>query len=58
MVHRFQGAWDEVPVRGGVLAVRALTTLPSHNPFPSAQDHITLEDYEIKDGAGLELYYN
>ena len=23
-----------------------------------AQDHITLEDYEIHDGDGLELYYN
>eukprot|EP00419_Tripos_fusus_P030284 CAMPEP_0172712434 /NCGR_PEP_ID=MMETSP1074-20121228/61096_1 /TAXON_ID=2916 /ORGANISM="Ceratium fusus, Strain PA161109" /LENGTH=73 /DNA_ID=CAMNT_0013536361 /DNA_START=42 /DNA_END=263 /DNA_ORIENTATION=+ len=22
------------------------------------KDHITLEDYEIKDGMGLELYYN
>ncbi|OII71973.1 hypothetical protein cand_031520 [Cryptosporidium andersoni] len=22
------------------------------------KDHITLEDYEIKDGTGLELYYN
>ena len=23
-----------------------------------AQDHITLEDYEIHDGMGLEMYYN
>eukprot|EP01080_Neovahlkampfia_damariscottae_P011641 gene11641-4882_t len=22
------------------------------------KDHITLEDYEIKDGMGLEMYYN
>jgi hypothetical protein len=22
------------------------------------KDHITLDDYEIKDGSGLELYYN
>jgi ubiquitin-like protein 5 len=22
------------------------------------KDHITLEDYEIHDGMGLELYYN
>lgn len=22
------------------------------------KDHITLEDYEIKDGSGLELFYN
>eukprot|EP00375_Theileria_parva_P000077 XP_762746.1 ubiquitin [Theileria parva strain Muguga] len=22
------------------------------------KDHITLEDYEIKDGMGLELFYN
>jgi len=22
------------------------------------QDHVTLEDYEIHDGMGLELYYN
>ena len=22
------------------------------------KDHITLEDYELKDGMGLELYYN
>lgn len=26
--------------------------------FPDAQDHITLEDYEIHDGMGLEMYYN
>lgn len=24
----------------------------------AAQDHITLADYEIHDGMGLELYYN
>lgn len=22
------------------------------------KDHITLDDYEIKDGSGIELYYN
>jgi ubiquitin-like protein 5 len=22
------------------------------------KDHITLDDYEVKDGSGMELYYN
>ncbi|CAE7320986.1 UBL5 [Symbiodinium microadriaticum] len=26
--------------------------------YNTYKDHITLEDYEIKDGMGLELYYN
>ncbi|KAL7067878.1 hypothetical protein ACR3K2_17870 [Cryptosporidium serpentis] len=26
--------------------------------YTTYKDHITLEDYEIKDGMGLELYYN
>jgi hypothetical protein len=26
--------------------------------FQNTQDHITLADYEIHDGMGLELYYN
>ena len=28
---------------------------PRYNIY---KDHITLEDYEIHDGMGLELYYN
>lgn len=31
---------------------------PTRSPQPAAQDHITLEDYEIHDGMGLELFYN
>lgn len=31
------------------------TTFP---PPSRRQDHITLADYEIHDGMGLELYYN
>lgn len=45
------------------------STLKSLEPDPKAQlsstvwklllqDHITLADYEIHDGMGLELYYN
>ena len=26
--------------------------------YTVSKDHITLEDYEIHDGMGLELYYN
>lgn len=26
--------------------------------FPASQGHTTLEDYEIHDGMGLEMYYN
>lgn len=28
------------------------------SPPSASQDHITLEDYEIHDGMGLEMYYN
>lgn len=40
-----------------------LSPLPTPHPPPTpcvifAQDHITLADYEIHDGMGLELYYN
>jgi hypothetical protein len=34
-----------------------LPSLPL-NRYTVFKDHITLEDYEIHDGMGLELYYN
>lgn len=42
---------------------RASSCQSSHLLRPPARytvykDHITLEDYEIHDGMGLELYYN
>ena len=35
-----------------------LAAEPSRFRYNIYKDHITLEDYEIKDGMGLELYYN
>ena len=35
-----------------------LTHINSFEHTTLAQDHITLEDYEIHDGMGLELFYN
>jgi len=43
-------------VRG--LTALLSTKLPSDFACPIFQDHITLEDYEIHDGMGLEMYYN
>ena len=33
-------------------------TRPHHTSSSYVQDHITLADYEVHDGMGLELYYN
>ena len=32
--------------------------MPIKFRYNTYKDHVTLEDYEIKDGMGLELYYN
>ena len=42
---------------GGPLRPSLSTTRTTHTSS-SLQDHITLADYEIHDGMGLELYYN
>ena len=41
------------------IVARRIFSGPSPTPrYNVYKDHITLEDYEIKDGMGLELYYN
>ena len=40
------------------LALRGAYNRPRHRRYTIYKDHITLEDYEIHDGMGLELYYN
>ena len=36
----------------------AVCNCPRTHRYTIYKDHITLEDYEIHDGMGLELYYN
>ena len=38
------------------LTLKSICFLPL--PLPVYKDHITLQDYEIHDGMGLELYYH
>ena len=54
---RGRGVAREVGVAGASVATPPSNPDATAPPSPS-QDHITLADYEIHDGMGLELYYN
>ena len=50
LAHALTAEWPLTGTRAEKLRIQKWYTI--------YKDHITLEDYEIHDGMGLELYYN